>query len=75
MTKKAPLPEAIRPSRTAEAQQGIKNARGKMEARLSVDIPEELHRRLKGSASFKGMSLREYLVQLLEAQLPPLPHK
>ena len=69
--KKSSLPEASRPSRAPKAKDRVREAsRGERDVRLSVDIPEELRRRLKGEASYKGLSIRDYIVALLEKDLP-----
>jgi hypothetical protein len=34
--------------------------------RISVEVPDELHRRAKAAAAASGVSLREYLIAALE---------
>lgn len=36
-------------------------------SRLSIEIPEDLHRQLKAQASLRGLSMREYVMRRLKA--------
>lgn len=39
-------------------------------SRLSIDIPDELHRAIKSEASLKGLSLRDYVLRRLNTSNP-----
>ncbi len=41
--------------------------------RINVELPDNLHRRVKAAAALAGMSLRDYVVAVLEGELPPPP--
>jgi hypothetical protein len=43
--------------------------------RINVDLPDELHRRLKSAAALEGSSIKDYLIRILEEHLPPPPAK
>lgn len=61
--------QATRPSRpTAPAAHVIAAhdaVHGVKLSRLSIDIPEELHRRVKAKAAGEGRALREAVIELL----------
>lgn len=40
-------------------------------SRLSIEIPKELHRRLKAQASLHGVSMREYVLRRLTSSHSP----
>ncbi len=40
-------------------------------SRLTLDIPQELHRRIKIRATEKGLSMKDYAVSLFEKDLLP----
>lgn len=42
-------------------------------SRLSIDIPDELHRAIKSEASLKGLSLRDYVLRRLNTSNPTGP--
>lgn len=39
-------------------------------SRLSIEIPEDLHRAIKSQASLRGLSLREYVLRRLRSNAP-----
>lgn len=39
--------------------------------RINVEMPDELHRRVKSAAALAGLSLRDYLIAILEGRLQP----
>jgi predicted DNA binding CopG/RHH family protein len=45
----------------------------KMEAvtRININVSSELHRRVKAAAALAGLSLADYLTEVLEGRLPP----
>jgi len=42
-------------------------------SRLTLDLDPELHLRIKIAAAHAGLSMREYLEQMLRESVPPLP--
>ncbi|MGN8160719.1 hypothetical protein ACS8YF_18875 [Salinisphaera sp. SWV1] len=42
-------------------------------SRLSIDIPDELHRAIKSEASLRGLSLRDYVLRRLNTSNPAEP--
>jgi hypothetical protein len=41
-------------------------ARERGQARLAVNLPNELHKQLKVKAAEKGMTIRDYIIKLLQ---------
>ena len=38
--------------------------------RMTFDVPESLHRRVKAGCAQRGVTIREVILQLLEAEFP-----
>ncbi|NJN35437.1 MAG: hypothetical protein HC817_15450 [Saprospiraceae bacterium] len=47
----------------------VKDIHGVKLARLTLDIPQDMHRRIKIRAAEKGMSMKEYAESLFEKDL------
>lgn len=39
--------------------------------RINVDVPADLHRRAKSAAALRGLSMRDYMIAVLEGREPP----
>ena len=39
--------------------------------RINVELPDNLHRRVKAAAALAGLSLRDYVVAVFDGELPP----
>ena len=37
--------------------------------RINMDLPENLHRRVKSEASLQGLKLKEYIIKTIEEKL------
>ncbi len=48
-------------------------AEGNKRSRLTLDLPPELHLRLKLTAAHEHRTMREYVERLLDREVPPLP--
>lgn len=72
MTKKAVkrsgLPEVARPSQEPEAVRRL--AKNPEQSRLSIDIPTDLHKRIKHKSTDERRSIRDLVVEVLEERFP-----
>jgi predicted DNA binding CopG/RHH family protein len=59
-----------RPSHVAEANTRAGEAHTARMKRLTIDVPEELHRRLKVACALKGVNMAEVLRGILEREFP-----
>ena len=69
--KKRKALQATRPSRRIKAE--AKMLAREKPARLSMELPQETHRALKIQAASSGLSIKEYVLDLLKKDGLPVP--
>ena len=62
---------ATKPISEALVNETVKEIHSGDLSRLTLDIPQELHRRIKIRATEKGLSMKDYAVSLFEKDLLP----
>ena len=73
MSKKSVLiatdPRARKEANTVAADQWVKGSAGKMK-RFTIDVPEELHRRIKLACAGRGTKMADEIRAVLEKHFP-----
>lgn len=60
-----------KPETASGAEQWVENRTAEEKnKRMTVDVPESLHRRVKAGCAVRGVSIRDVILELLEHEFP-----
>ena len=62
---------ASRPAPAADPEQWVEQRTAdERQKRMTFDVPESLHRRVKAGCAQRGVTIREVILELLEREFP-----